>query len=304
MDKFDFNCNQLKNAEVPAEWINKALEIPSTAPKVKPYKRFYRYAAGIAACVVLAAAVMISVMFGLNKNVNLTIPIEDSTSKTDSGYSESKPNSTDNTSPSDKSSVFSETDNSNTDFISEPSENNEVNRGPDYEAQSSRASNNKENKSQKTTKPTKENTKQAETSPETTGENPEPAEEKETVNIKMIDTDDWAIGALPDDSPKPTRPSVSEVNNCRFLVSADRSIAEGKTYYCRVEDESGKLLGGGTAQKYDWGNSDWPLDVKYTADFVLYYEHNYTVTFYDSAGETLWSGMVYLQQGKDYYLLY
>ena len=43
MDKFEFNCNQLKNIEVPEQWVNKALEIPSKAPKAAPQKSYYRY---------------------------------------------------------------------------------------------------------------------------------------------------------------------------------------------------------------------------------------------------------------------
>ena len=305
MDKFEFNCNQLKNIKVPEQWVNKALEIPSKAPKAAAHKRFYRYAAAIAACVVLAAAVMFSVMFGLNKNVNLTNPVADSPSKSNSVNSETKPGTTDNTKPSGSSSLFSGADISSSTIVSEPPENSADSGNPANNPQTSQTpDNNKETKAQNNTIPNKENPKQAETSLEPTGENPEPTEEQETINIKLIDTDDWAIGALPDDTPKPTRPSVSEVYGCSFLTSADKSAAEGKTYYCRIDDESGNTLGSGTAQKYDWGNPDWPLDIKYTADFVMYYDRSYTVTFYDSNGETLWSGTVYLQQGRDYYLLY
>lgn len=308
MDKFDFNCNQLKNIEIPEQWVNNALEIPSNAPKpvtVIRKKRYYRYAAAIAACLVIAAAVVFSMMFGLNKNVNLTNPpIGDSPSKSDSYNGTSNSDSTDNTNPSGKSPSFSAADNSPSDFVTEPSENS-GDSGTGYGNQGARIpSNSKETKAGNNAKPNSDSTKQNVTSPEPSGEKPEPSEEKETVNIKMIDTDDWAIGALPDDTPKPTRPIVTEVYGCSFLTSADRSLAEGKTYYCRIQDESGKVLGSGTAQKYDWGNPDWPLDIKYTAGFVMYYGQNYTVTFYDSNGATVWSGTVYLEQDKDSYLLY
>ena len=304
MDKYEFNCNQLKNIEVPKQWVNKALEIPSKAPKAAPQKSYYRYVAAIAASVVLTSAVIIFVMFGMNKNVNLTNPISDSPSKSDSFNSESKPDSTDNTNPSGKSPAFSGAENSPSEFITEPSENDGGAVSNYYIHSSQAADNTKETKAQNNTKPNKESSKPSETSPEPSGEAPEPTEEQETVNIKMIDTDDWAIGALPDDTPKPTRPSVSEAYGCRFLTSVDRNIAKGKTYYCRVEDETGKALGSGVTQIDDWGNPDWQLDVKYTADFVLYYDRNYTVTFYSSDGDILRSGIVYLQQGVDYYLLY
>ncbi len=109
---------------------------------------------------------------------------------------------------------------------------------------------------------------------------------------------------MPDDQPKPTRPPASTVSGCRFLTSVDKKAAEGNSYYCKIQDESGSVIGSGAAQKCDWGNPGWPIDLKFTANFVLYYDQNYTVTFYSSRGETVWSGTVYLEQGKDSYLLY
>ena len=64
MDEFKFD--ELKKFSVPESWLNKALEIPSKKPKAAPKFKFYRYAAAIAACVVIAAAVTLTVMFGFN----------------------------------------------------------------------------------------------------------------------------------------------------------------------------------------------------------------------------------------------
>ena len=56
MDKFNFD--QLMNIEVPQSCIEKALKIPAETKKAASPVRFYRFAAGIAACVVIAAAVI------------------------------------------------------------------------------------------------------------------------------------------------------------------------------------------------------------------------------------------------------
>ena len=72
MDEFKFD--ELKNFSVPESWLNKALEIPSKKPKAAPKFKLYRYVAAIAACVVIAAAVTSTVMFGFNNEINLTNP--------------------------------------------------------------------------------------------------------------------------------------------------------------------------------------------------------------------------------------
>ena len=70
----EFKLDELKNFSVPESWLNKALEIPSKKPKAAPKFKFYRYVAAIAACVVIAAAVTLTVMFGFNNEINLTNP--------------------------------------------------------------------------------------------------------------------------------------------------------------------------------------------------------------------------------------
>ena len=72
MDEFKFD--ELKKFSVPESWLNKALEIPSKKPKAALKFKFYRYVAAIAACVVIAAAVTLTVMFGFNNEINLTNP--------------------------------------------------------------------------------------------------------------------------------------------------------------------------------------------------------------------------------------
>ena len=69
----EFNFEQLKNIEVPQSCIEKALKIPAESKRSASPVRLYRFAAGIAACVVIAAAVTLSLMTGINKNVDIFV---------------------------------------------------------------------------------------------------------------------------------------------------------------------------------------------------------------------------------------
>ena len=73
------NFDNLTNIEVPDSLIKSALNVPNDNPK-RPFLpvRFHRFAAGIAACVVIAAAVTLSLMFGFHNDVDLTNPDSDS----------------------------------------------------------------------------------------------------------------------------------------------------------------------------------------------------------------------------------
>lgn len=304
MDKY--NCDQLKNIKVPEKWIENALNVPNEKPKRALFPvKFYRFAAGIAACVVIAAAVTISLMFGINKNIDITDPNPKTPSRSEAVSDRTYPTSTpDVSSPSQTPPLLSGEANQSGTAVTEPAEESEA--GSSSAKQNNKKQNgNKQSdkKSQTPAKPGDGSGNQTETQSEAP-DNTEPVEEQSTLYIKMLDSEDWALGGLPDDQPKPTRPPASEVYGCRFLTSVDRSSASGNTYYCKIMDDSGYLLGSGAAQKYDWGNPNWPLDLKFTANFELYYDRNYTVTFYNSRGETVWSGTVYLEQGKDSYLLY
>ena len=304
MDKY--NCDQLKNIKVPEKWIENALNVPNE-PQKRPLApvMFYRFAAGIAACVVIAAAVTLSLMFGINKNVDMTAPNPNTPSRSDSIDSVTSPTSApDVSSPSKTPPLLSGESAQGATVVTEPAEAEKSKNGGN--GNSTAAQNNKKQSKTKSQTPAKSNSggnKQAVTSPDDTGEK-ETAEEQTTIDIKSLDPGDWALGGLPDDQPKPTRPPASTVSGCRFLTSVDKKAAEGNSYYCKIQDESGSVIGSGAAQKCDWGNPGWPIDLKFTANFVLYYDQNYTVTFYNSRGETVWSGTVYLEQGKDSYLLY
>ena len=81
MDKFSFDS--LKNIEVPESWIENALNSSKEKRKYVIPKRFYYFAASAAACVIIGAAVIFSLIFGINKNVDLTEPSPGSPSKAD-----------------------------------------------------------------------------------------------------------------------------------------------------------------------------------------------------------------------------
>ena len=121
MDKFNFD--QLMNIEVPQSCIEKALKIPAETKKAASPVRFYRFAAGIAACVVIAAAVILSLMTGLNKNVDLTNPDPENPSRSDSVYNGTDPSSTDDiSSPSILSPLLFGTDAQGSTAVTEPAE--------------------------------------------------------------------------------------------------------------------------------------------------------------------------------------
>ena len=120
----NYNCNQLKNIEIPEGWIENALNIPSKNNEVPVPVRLYRYAAGIAACIVIAAAVMFSTLFGINKNVRLTDP-HPNPSQADNISGGTSSDTTDSTiSPSGIPPALFGAESQNLTVVTEPSENN------------------------------------------------------------------------------------------------------------------------------------------------------------------------------------
>ena len=300
MKEFDFE--QLKNLEIvfPESWVENALKVPSEKKKPKPV-RLYRYASVTAACIVLASAIGFTMMLGFNRNV---VPAEpDGGGIPENQISEESTVGTtgDRENPSVPHGVVENGTQGGT-VVTEPTEG------------SSGANKKSNQKKQSTTQPNADKKSQAPSNGESQAEtyadipgDEEPTEEPETKdNIVPTTGDSWPshqgeFGAGGDYKPRPTE---TEAYGCHFVTSVNRSAAQGNTYYCRIEDGSGNILGSGAAQKYDWGNPSWPLDLQYTADFVMYYGETYTVTFYSSNGVTVWSGAVYLKEHQTNYLLY
>ena len=287
MDKYNFN--KLKNIKVPEKWIENALDVPNNEPPKRTFApvRFYRFAAGIATCVVIAAAVTLSLMFGINKNIDMTDPEPNTPSRLDLIDNVTSPTSTPDVGTTSKTPplLSGESDQSGT-AVTEPAESDE----------SAEYNTNQQNK--------KQDKKQNNKSQAQNQTKPDGGSEKSTEPMTIAPENTEPVFTDPAEDTKPVRPTNPVVYGCHFLTTVEISEAEGKTYYCKIKDESGDVLGSGAAQKYDWGNPDWPLDLRYTADYELQYGNNYNVTFYDSEGENVWDGTVYLQQNKSSYLLY
>lgn len=312
MKEFDFE--QLKNIDIefPDSWVENALKVPSEKKKPKPVM-FYRYAAATAAVIVLISAIGFTMMFGFNRNLNLTDP--DSKPQGDSIIAGSTVDTTgdsdDQTETPAKNSGDSGDTQKGTVITTEPNESvaGAVNNSTQKQqgATQSNAKNNSAQVQKNGSTNTPSNGENQAEAPSDVTENADPTEEPKTDNDPEPTIYDFRsrqqgqFGAAGDHKP---RPSETEAYGCHFVTSVSRSAAQGNTYYCRVEDGSGNILGSGAAQKYDWGNPNWPLDLQYTADFVLTYGATYTVTFFGSNGVTVWSGSVYLKEHQTDYLLY
>lgn len=299
MDKFNFD--QLKNIEVPEECIEKALNIPAVIKRTPTRVKIYRFAAGLAACVVLAAAIGFSFIFGLNKGVDMTAPDGGS----DSYYipAATDPNAEVSSNPTEAPSNPSDKTDKSATIVIERSENSGSVNERKGTNQAVGKNNSQAADNSKSNSESEKQTDSVSHIPESTAPQNVPATESQN----QTESGTSASG----ENDKPTRPNDPEVYGCHFLTSIDTSEAQGNQYYCKIEDESGALLGSDglysesrMAETYDWGNPDWPMDIRYTADFVLYYGNYYTVTFYNSKGEVVWSGVVYLQQNKSSYLFY
>lgn len=287
MDEFIFD--KLMNIEVPEKYIEKALNVPCEHKRAVIPPRYFRFAAGIAAGVIVAATTVLLMVFGINNSFDFAEPDKIPQPETINGVS--VPSTSENSeTPSTEAPGTSGADNNSAAEVTEPSENSENDRPLTSDNQGEAPINDSEEKqtdaAEKNTEPIQKPTEKTvpkETQPATA--------EPESVN--------------------PTEPEIQEVYGCRFLTTVEIEEAEGNTYYCKIEDESGNIIGSDDpyseekiADIYDWGVPDWPLDVKFTADFVMYYGNYYTVTFYDSKGETVWSGLVFLRQNQSSYLLF
>ena len=125
MNEFDFEKLKDIKIDFPESWVQNALEIPSKEHKKPAPILLYRYAAVIAACVVMGFAVTLTMIFGVGKNsVNLTKPNTDYSS----GYSVTPdgtiPSGTGGyTAPTYNLPAIFGTDNGTSPAVTEPSEN-------------------------------------------------------------------------------------------------------------------------------------------------------------------------------------
>ena len=293
----EFNFEQLKNIEVPQSCIEKALKIPAESKKSASLVRLYRFAAGIAACVVIAAAVILSLMTGLNKNVDLTNPDPENPSRSDSVYNGTDPSSTDDiSSPSILSPLLFGADVQGSTAVTEPAESSGSGGGAGgtkKSKQKSASTSNGNNKAQAPTK-SKSNNGSSPQKPDEPGKTDHTSTEKESTSADKTEPETNVYTEPCADNPStPTSASPTE-SKCYFETIVSSNLAEGDVY-CRLEDEKGIILGnGGLYDKKRIANKqilkNGSVLISYVVDQTDAEKADgkvFTVIFYDSSGSIL-----------------
>ena len=306
MNEFDFE--KLKNIKIdfPESWVENALEIPSKEHKKPAPILFYRYAAGIAACVVMGLAVILTMIFGIGKNnVSLTKPDTDYSS----GYSVTPdgtiPSGTgDYNASSENAPVISGADNGTSPAVTEPYENSEsgnsnsIQKGTSYANGKSKAyssdspnpnSVNSKQKPYTSEKKKKKNTESdEEMPPEQTAE---PAEEESS-----------AQNPTEENSPPPETKAPSDYDypdvfiSYSFSTYVDKSLAQNSVY-CRIVDENNNntesmplYSSGRKVSRQNAGNNK--IHLTYVSFNKLIVGKEYSVIFYNAQGTVLKQGTV------------
>lgn len=316
MNEFDFE--KLKNIKIdfPESWVENALDIPSKEHKKPAPILFYRYAAGIAACVVMGLAVILTMIFGIGKNnVSLTKPDTDYSS----GYSVTPdgtmPSGTgDYNAPTDNLPVIFGTDNGTSPAVTEPyeySENSDDKANPAAKpngqsanrqaARGGTQNNGNGNKAQNATASSGD-TQPLTDSPTEPPVTQEPPEE----------TDPWVEPWYPPPTeyyPPPTEtPTVVEPvmeGELSFSTIADTSSVSGYVY-CRLEDKNGNVQGNGglfsnsrRTQKYKTAYADQVILI-YDCYYDIDYFKTYTVIFYNSNGDVIKQRTLMIEEPTSY----
>lgn len=316
MNEFDFEKLKDIKIDFPESWVQNALEIPSKEHKKPAPILLYRYAAVIAACVVMGFAVTLTMIFGVGKNnVNLTKPNTDYSS----GYSvtpdDTIPNGTGGyTAPTDNLPVIFGTDNSASPAVTEPSESGGNSGDNNTAAKPGRQSANRQaarggtqnngngNKAQNAT------ASSGDTQPLTDS----PAEPPVTQE-PPDETDPWVEPWYPPPTeyyPPPTEsqtvePAGEDDLTSYFITYISESLAQGNIY-CRLEDENGNIVDGSNifsrshrAMKYNMGNGTVRLTYLHYIDKS---GGRYNVIFYNSDGVVLKQGSVVVNTGRSHYI--
>lgn len=316
MNEFDFE--KLKNIKIdfPESWVENALEIPSKEHKKPAPILFYRYAAGIAACVVMGLAVILTMIFGIGKNnVSLTKPDTDYSS----GYSVTPdgtiPSGTgDYNAPTDNLPVIFGTDNGTSPAVTEPyeySENSDDKANPAAKpngqsanrqaARGGTQNNGNGNKAQNAT------ASSGDTQPLTDSPTEPPVTEEPPE-----ETDPWVEPWYPPPTeyyPPPTEtPTVVEPvmeGELSFSTIADTSSVSGYVY-CRLEDKNGNVQGNGglfsnsrRTQKYKTAYADQVILI-YDCYYDIDYFKTYTVIFYNSNGDVIKQRTLMIEEPTSY----
>lgn len=306
MNEFDFE--KLKNIKIdfPESWVENALEIPSKEHKKPAPILFYRYAAGIAACVVMGLAVILTMIFGIGKNnVSLTKPDTDYSS----GYSVTPdgtiPSGTgDYNAPTDNLPVIFGTDNGTSPAVTEPYEYSEsgnsssIQKGTSYANGKSKAYlsdsanpnsvNSKQKPDTSDNIPQKSTESDEEMTPEQTAE---PAEEESS-----------AQNPTEENSPPPETKAPSDYDypdvfiSYSFSTYVDKSLAQNSVY-CRIVDENNNntesmplYSSGRKVSRQNAGNNK--IHLTYVSFNKLIVGKEYSVIFYNAQGTVLKQGTV------------
>lgn len=284
----EFNFEQLKNIEVPKSCIEKALKIPAESKKSASPVMLYRFAAGIAACVVIAAAVTLSLMTGINKNVDMTAPDPENPSRSELVSNETGPSSIDGiSSPSKTPPLLFGADSQSSTAVTEPAEssaNGSGANGTKNSKQKSASTASGNNKAQAPTKSRSNNgsSSQNPNDPYNTDPNgDEPSTEVDVYTYPDEERTEQPTTLTPFTDPcvdNPTQPNYNDNRTFIFYIVVFNGQAKGDVY-CKVEDSSGTVVSSGLAAKNPYGGK---MQLSYSVSMIVSAPKQFTVTFYNS----------------------
>ena len=294
----EFNFEQLKDIDfnIPESWIENALIVPPKKRKPAVPVMFYRYAASAAACVILAAAVIFSLIFGINKDVDMTDPDSDKTSAVERATGDAS-----STDPSGEDSVIGNIpwvfggDSESSTFVTEPAEtdadgNKTNNRSSKSKQRASTPSNGSTKPSSKNSEKTNNGSsgEQKATDPgNSEDETAVPATEEPWLPPPWEEpTEYWPEPWEPETQEpwfaEPTDPEPEQpAREFHFSIYAKLASVDDAVY-CKVTDKDGNVVSNGSANIKFYG-SGYSL-VGYTTYQKAAVGDPFTVCFYRADG--------------------
>ena len=297
--RFDY----IKNFDVPESWIEGVLD-KSLEKKKKTLlplpRRIYYYAAGIAACVVIAVAVSLSLMFGIGKDVNMINPNGDNAyhieGSTDETYTT---DSNGNPLPKENLPRIFGGDNEGSTFFTEPAET-DANGNPKQKSKQKSTSPSSGRKT-KRNPPNGSNSSSSDAEyfepgeDETPGENiSEPPEEPSTViptpaepNTEMPTTQEACLD--PNYVYTTADPNAERYYKYSALVFNGR--AKGDVYF-KLTDQNGTVLA--TGMVTDKTPENGKTRISYSVYMKPKAGDTYTAVFYGSDGKVIHQQSYYI----------
>ncbi len=305
------NFDNLTNIEVPESLIKSVLNVPNEKPKRELFSaRFYRFAAGIAACVVIAA-VTLSLMFGFHKNIDMTSPDSPSQSGLVNGSTEST--STPNTGVPSTAPPLLYGEEAQSRSSTEPQMTNQGDKASTLATEPVENADDNSNASakQKTQSADKSNPKtensnsgsdnNSETEPPDASTIPNTEEATKSTEEKPLrpskDEYEVLLSAREVDNPEQGGSTpVLQGNRYSFNTTIPSSYMVGDIF-CLIENDKGTILGSGglysrnrelTSYSYEGDK----VRLTFECYCIFYYGKTYTVNFYNSHGEMLKKGTI------------